>query len=603
MKLLRLVFITVIISLSSDLNAQIAMADNQVKPLNSNSNDLNKKSLDRTAPPKIVMEEETVFVDETSKTYVNKNLPIYLKFSITPDGKTYDLKSQKHPEDATPIYLDTEGPNLIRTKWAVDPSSKEYVYPLREVEMELYADSKPPIVSPILSSTNKYRLSNVTYYGGDLEIQLKDWDEQSGVKGSLWSLNNANWETGKATFSNQVSGDYSFSYYAVDNVNNYSETATINFVYDNQAPITKLIKTHLENFVFGPNTSLQFDVIEEHSGIRATYFKLGDISYIKAKEGQVLPASLADGDYVISYYSVDNVNNGEELKEMKVYLDKTAPVTSINATSSFTDDDILFVSAASLITLFSEDNKAGVEQINYSTRSTTDRAYENAFSFQDFHGLTSVKYNAIDKVANLEQMKTQKVFVDTLRPSTDIEFVGDYFEVANRYYVNENTKLKLVGSDENAGLAYIEFAGIGDDFSEYDQPFTLKNEGYYGMMYRSIDNVNNVEYSKSIDLYLDKKGPEIVYNFSNRPIGVEDGVPVYPSGTRLFLGATDDQSGTNSISYQVNDQKEVHYSSPKTIDISEKKAFKKGQAYNVKITTSDLVSNDSVEVIAFKIED
>ncbi|WP_420316715.1 OmpL47-type beta-barrel domain-containing protein [Ekhidna sp.] len=583
--------------MSESVVAQYAMVNTKSNP----SNESVKKK--ENAPPKIIQEAEVVYVDESSRTYVNKNLPIYLKFSTTPDGKTYDLKSQRHPEDSAPIYLDTEGPNLIRTKWAVDPNSKEYVYPLREVEMELYADSKPPIVSPILTSSNKHRISNVTYYGSDLAIELKDWDEQSGVKQSLWSLNNDAWEEGKTEFANRTSGDYSYSYYSVDNVNNYTEAANINFVFDNTAPITNLIKTELDNYVFGPNTKVQFEVIEEHSGIRATYFKLGELSYIKVKEGQVLPSSLTDGDYVITYYSVDNVNNGEELKELNVYLDKIAPISTINATSSYTRDDILFVSANSLITLSSKDNKAGVKQINYTTRDAADELYENAFSLQNFHGLTSVKFSANDKVENVESENTQKVFVDTLKPSTSIEFLGDYFEVANRYYVNGETQLKLVGSDANAGVAFIEYAGIGNEFSKYDQPFSLKEEGYYGMMYRSVDNVNNVEYSKSIDLYLDKKGPEIVYNFSNRPIGVEEGIPVYPSGTRLFLGATDDQSGTNSISYKVNDQNEVHYSSPKTIDISEKKAFKKGQSYDVQITTTDLVNNESSEIIAFKIED
>ncbi|WP_424963116.1 OmpL47-type beta-barrel domain-containing protein [Ekhidna sp.] len=599
MKSTRLIFLTVLACfITGNIFAQYAMVDSQIKP--SNEKAIKKKT---DTPPQISKEAETVYVDKTSKVYVNKNLPIYLKFSTTPNGKTYDLKSQKHPEDATPVYLDTEGPNLIRTKWAVDPESKEYVYPLREVEMELYADSKPPMVKADFSASDSYRSGAKVYYGKDLSISLSDWDEQSGVKNSYWSLNNNEWKLGDADFSGKVSGGYSFTFYSVDNVNNYSEPKSTSFIYDNLAPKTQLVKTKDGNYVFGPKTEVQFDVLEEHSGVKATYFKLGDQSYIKTKDQQYLPASLADGDYKMTYYSVDNVNNGEELNELDVYLDKIAPVTSLEATSSFRDGDLLYVSGSSKISLSAKDNKAGVKEISYTSRNSSDEIYKSSFSLPKYHGNTEVSFNAVDRVANEEQIQKQKIFVDTLRPSTQIEFLGDYFEVANRFYVNQDTKLKLVGSDANSGLNYIEFAGIGSDFSKYEKPFALSNEGYYGMMYRSVDRVDNVEYSKSIDLYLDKQGPEIVYNFSNRAIGVENGVPVYPSGTRLFLGATDDQSGTNTISYQINDQKEVHYSSPKTIDISEKRAFKRGQSYDVQITTTDLVSNETVEVIAFKIED
>ena len=551
----------------------------------------------------IIKEAETVYVSESSKVYVNKNLPVYLKFSVTPDGKTYDLKSLSHPEDTEPLYLDTEGANYIRTKWAIDPETKEYAYPLREIQMELYADSKAPVVQPQFNATNTFKKDGITYYGEDLEIEFVEWDEQSGVKNSFWSLNNNSWSTGKVNFADENTDDYSFTYYSVDNVNNYSDQKDLSFVYDKTAPQTTLLKTKEGTYVFGPKTFVQFQVVEDHSGLKATYFKLGDNKYVKVIEGQIMPTSLKDGEYEMTYYSVDNVINGEELNTESIYLDKIAPKTSLEATSSFEKGSRLYVSPKSKISLNATDNKSGVREIKYSTRGVNNEVYEGSFSLEKYHGVTSVNYRATDIVENVEANNYQEIFVDSLRPSTQLEFMGEYFEVANRYYVNESTKLKLTASDLNSGVSYTEYAAIGSDFKKYGEPFKLTSEGYNGMMYRSVDNVDNAEYSKSIDLYLDKKGPEIVYNFSNQPIGEEDGVKIYPVGTRLFLGATDDQSGTNSISYKINNQKEVHYSSPKTIDISEKKAFKRGQNFEVKITTTDLVENETTESIKFRIEE
>lgn len=599
MKLLQLLFVTTVFCVSTQVKGQIAMADTKIKPSPSQSTDKPSK---KTNLPTVVKEDETVFVGTDSRIYVNKNLPIYLKFSTTPNGETHDLKSLSHPEDTEPLYLDTEGPNYIRTKWAVDPETKEYAYPLREIQMELYADSKAPIVQPVFNATNTFRRDGVTYYGKDLEIEFREWDEQSGVKNTLWSLNNEAWATGKASFENNSTDQYSFTYYSVDNVNNYTETQSTSFVYDNTPPKTSLLKTELDTYIFGPTTQMQFDIVEEHSGLKATYFKLGDDNYMKVKPNQMMP-NLADGEYEITFYSVDNVVNGEELKVEKVYLDKIAPETSLSATSSFLDGSRLYVSPRSEISLTAVDNKAGVKEIVFSTRGYSNEVYSDVFSLKGYHGKSSISYRASDLVSNIEVKQYQEIFVDSLRPSTQIEFIGEYFEVANRFYVNESTKLKLSASDLNSGVAYTEYAAIGSEFKKYDDTFKLTSEGYNGMMYRSIDRVDNAEYSKSIDLYLDKKGPEIVFNFSNQPIDEIDGIKVYPAGTRLFLGATDDQSGTNSISYQINNQKAVHYSSPKTIDISEKKAFKRGKEFEVQITTTDLVENVTTETIKFKIED
>ena len=348
MKLLKLVFLTTVVCLATGAKAQIAMTDTKV-PKRSNVTDKESK---KTAPPKVLKEEETVFVDSDNKIYVNKNLPIYLKFSTTPDGETHDLKSLSHPEDTEPLYLDTEGANFIRTKWAVDPETKEYAYPLREIQMELYADSKAPIVQPVFDVTHVFKRDGVTYYGKDLQIAFREWDEQSGVKNTLWSLNNEAWTSGKSSFENNNTDQYSFAYYSVDNVNNYSETKSVSFVYDKTAPKTTLQKPELSTYVFGPTTPMQFDVVEQHSGVQATYFKLGNNSYIKVKPNQVMP-DLSDGEYEITFYSVDNVVNGEELKVEQVYLDKIAPVTSLKATSSYLDGLRLYVSPNSAISLTS----------------------------------------------------------------------------------------------------------------------------------------------------------------------------------------------------------------------------------------------------------
>ena len=80
------------------------------------------------------------------------------------------------------MYLDTEGVNYIRSKWAVDPESKNAVSPQREVMMELYADGMAPMTSRKFYGAPKYVAGGTTFYGKGLMISLSSKDAVSGVR-------------------------------------------------------------------------------------------------------------------------------------------------------------------------------------------------------------------------------------------------------------------------------------------------------------------------------------------------------------------------------------------------------------------------------------
>ena len=49
-------------------------------------------------------------------TFLQKSLPLYLKFSVDPNGENYDLNSKVSKDYSNPMFLDTEGVNYIRSK-------------------------------------------------------------------------------------------------------------------------------------------------------------------------------------------------------------------------------------------------------------------------------------------------------------------------------------------------------------------------------------------------------------------------------------------------------------------------------------------------------
>ena len=69
---------------------------------------------------------------KNDNTYIQKSLPIYLNFSTEPNGQNYTLNSKVSKDYTNPMYLDTEGINYIRSKWAVDKNTKKTVSPQQE---------------------------------------------------------------------------------------------------------------------------------------------------------------------------------------------------------------------------------------------------------------------------------------------------------------------------------------------------------------------------------------------------------------------------------------------------------------------------------------
>ena len=140
------------------------------------------------------------------------------------------------------------------------------------------------------------------------------------------------------------------------------------------------------------------------------------------------------------------------------------------------------------------------------------------------------------------------------------------------------------------------------DTTTYEKPFSLSNEGYKRIEFFSIDNVNNIELPKSASAYVDNSPPEIFINFGLEQIGTEGELAVYPNYVRMFLGATDDKTGTKEILYSINGSDYKAYSSPKTIDLSERGAFSSSKKYEVKVIARDMVGNETNKTLSFLVK-
>lgn len=545
--------------------------------------------------------EKKVYLND-GNTYVNKALPMYLKFSTDPNGKTYDLKSKATAEYADPMYLDTEGINYIRSKWAVDKNTKETANPQQEVLFEVYADGLPPITSTKFYGAPVYRKDKV-YYGKGLQVDLTSKDGVSGVENIHYALG-GNYQQYSSTLNISDEKEHNLYYYANDNVGNAEKARKVNFIVDLTSPSTRhqIEGIVYQNNILSPSTKFKLTSTDGSSGVNVTKYSFDDGT--ERTGTSISMAGLKDGNHTLTFYAIDNVKNTETKNTFDFYLDLIAPETSNEIVGDQHKGKYTYVSERTQINLAATDNKAGVKNIYYRIDEGERFTFSNNFNLPNELGLHTVKYDANDNVENLSGNTYLTVFLDNKAPETGITYGNPQFFKEGDLYINKDTKISLKSRDPHAGVKSTQYSIDGGSMQEYSE-FTIANEGPHTIGFMATDNVNNAESKKESKCHVDNTPPVIYYNFSIEPTETKqksgETLNVYPNYTRLYLGATDEKVGTQDIFYSIDDGELTLYSSPQTLDISELNRFGKKKLYKVKIVAKDKLGNKSEKEIEFYI--
>lgn len=550
------------------------------------------------------------------RTYVNKELPIYLQFKTSPNGKTYDLKSEQNPSDANPMYLDTEGVNWIRSKWAVDPETGKPVVPQREVLMEIYCDGMAPRTSISLKNAPRYYSSGVTYYGKGLSMVLSPSDGVafdgrgvssqgvSGVQSTTYSVNGSD-----ATYNGPVAmdkeGQQKVTYQSLDFVGNQESSKNKEFVVDLTAPSTSLSKSGDQSGdIFSARSKFSLSPTDALSGVDYTSYNFDNRT--KKYGRNVSLASLSDGEHTITWFSEDQVDNREGDKSYTFYLDRTAPVSSIAIQGDLCESKYDYISERSKFNLTSTDNKAGVQSTEYSIDGGTYSNFSSSLNLPNKNGLVTVRYRATDKVNNRSAVKSKVYYLDNVDPTTSISYGAPQFFKQGELFITSNTPVTLRARDNASGVVNTNYEIDNGGDKAYSSSFTVPNEGPHTLKFESTDCVKNQEAEKSSKVHVDNTGPEIYHHFSIEPVGTksEGGktINIYPNYTRLYLGATDEKVGTDVIEYSINGESFRPYSDPRSLDISELDKFTSEKVYTVQVRAVDKLGNKSEATFQFAIE-
>lgn len=265
------------------------------------------------------------------------------------------------------------------------------------------------------------------------------------------------------------------------------------------------------------DVTVKLTATDDLSGVKNTYYSINHSEFV---EGTQLTIN-QEGINTVSFYSVDNAGNVEEVKTVDVKIDKQAPETVINASAYWYKDKVD-------LELTVVDDLSGVKASYYSIDNAAF-VEGTQFSIEEA-GVHTVSFYSVDNVGNIEEARTVEVKIDKQAPKTTAE-------------KKDNQLVELTATDDLSGVQTTYYSINGADFKE-GTSFVVDQAGINKVSFYSIDNAGNFEEQQTIEVVVDKTAPVTVSNVENQ---------WYTEAVNVELTATDDLSGVKTTYYSIDD--------------------------------------------------
>ncbi|WP_373232934.1 OmpL47-type beta-barrel domain-containing protein [Cohnella sp.] len=347
-------------------------------------------------------------------------------------------------------------------------------------------------------------------------VTLSATDNETGVANTFYALNDGEFTAGTSVTVDKE-GVNKVSFYSVDKVGNTEAVQTISVKIDLTLPSTKVSEIPAW---FTQTAVLDLTATDAHSGVAKTYYSVNGSDYV---EGNSITVDI-EGASEVSFYSVDQAGNKEPAHSVEVKIDRSAPVTSSNASEAWSIEK-------ADVTLTAVDTQSGVAKTYYSVNGS-DYVEGTAFTVEN-EGISKISFYSVDQAGNKETAHSVEVKIDRTAPITVSE--------APTAWVKEAV-VHLTATDAHSGVAKTYYSVNGTEYAE-GQSITVDNEGVNKVSFYSVDQAGNKETAQTIEVKIDRTAPITV---SNVPLTwTKEDVAVQ-------LTATDTLSGTAKTFYSIN---------------------------------------------------
>ena len=369
-----------------------------------------------------------------------------------------------------------------------------------------------------LTSPSNYSWTNdnpvvFTYSASDLNGYLSSCKLYVDGVFKLQNASSIN-ETGLNNFSKLLNGgSHTWKIWCSDDSNNsiFSEERVLRL--DTQEPVTNLVGVY-DGGIYNTNKTIVLSARDNgDSGLNSTYYKINNGSWTVYNGSFVLSA---EGNYSVSYYSVDLANNSEEPLLVSFEIDKTAPIINIeNPSIGENISGSFFVNGTTSDAFYTKVYLDGslIELINGTIDSFTSRTIDsNAYSGSSrvyADGTHNITVSVYDDAGNMNSSSLSVVF-DNTKPLSSI------INPASALITNSLISLNGTVIDATSGIEKLELYNgsswniISISNNTWSALINFSAEGDYLLMTRATDNAGNVELvSSSLRITYDSTSPTI----------------------------------------------------------------------------------------------
>ncbi len=301
--------------------------------------------------------------------------------------------------------------------------------------------------------------------------------------------------------------------------------------------------------------------------IKALYYRLdnGPIQTLSGGQLVIAPPESGVQSYTLEYWARDWTGNTEtphKLGSFTVTKDTVPPVTTSDAKSIYGGTATIQLSATDNATSF------GVAATYYQFDggeifTGTTAVMPEPASGSEEHILS---FWSVDHVGNVEAKNhvTFTIIKDEVAPSTtsDLQPPPHYYSRANlRSGSYLDITLTAVDPEPASGVAGIQLSSSNSwmkyesdneadwNGSAWEIAVYFIGDGYFPISYAARDRSGNVEAAKTTTIAVDRVYPDTE----------SDAVPEYSGTATIFLTATDNFSGVDTIYYQIDSGPEQVY--------------------------------------------
>jgi hypothetical protein len=381
---------------------------------------------------------------------------------------------------------------------------------------------------------------------------------------------------------------------------NYLEESIEFHVFNDGKPPVTFISLDKKSLIIknkicsSANVEITLNAKDELSGVDKVYYSLDGAPYAEYKDGFKLQN---EKEYILKYYAVDHVGNMEDVITKDIIIDVSAPKSTYSVDKDYYGNVLSVRSAISL----SANDATGTGKLYYILDDGPEKIYTLPIkTFLLTEGEHTLKYYTIDLLENKETPNTFNFFIDKTPPIVVEELEGSNYVVGGKEYASGRSKVKLTAIDNKAGVKSIFYSVNYGTYMLYSDPFYLSSDkaGLMNIKTYALDNVNNkadfTQGSNKMTIpYVDLTGPTLNYEITGTSFKNQDSL-VISKNSKIILKANDTEAGLNRITYVLNNNNEIEYNTPITVE--------KEGPYNLSYTAYDNVDNSSNKFFSFSLD-